>query len=121
MATLSFQPGATWRKLGFVLYSDSLAYREVLEDNPQWDVLNHPPAGAALRSRKSVNSSGPGLSQQSSVIAPISDAGALLYYPFDNERDYLRSLLKYSPSAMKDVERVNGWSANSIVSDTGIG
>jgi hypothetical protein len=121
MATLSFQPGATWRKLGFAVYSDSLAYREVLKDNPQWDVLSHPPLGTVLRGKRAQSNAGAGLSQQPSVISPISGSSSLLYYPFDNLAGYLESLRKYSPSALKSVERVNGWSSNDIISDTGLG
>ena len=120
MKTIAFQPGHTWRKLGFALYSDSLAYREVLEDNPQWEVLTHPPLGAAIKSRRSPGSS-VGLSQQSLTITPIQNSSSDVYFPFESELDYLTATFKYSPSALRDVERNNGWSANSVVSDVGLG
>ena len=118
MASLSFQSGSTWRKLGYAIHSNSLSYREVLEDNPQWDVMKHPPIGTRLRSSMSSRASA-GLSQQSSVIGIGSNSDSLVYYPFDNRQDYSLSLVKYTSSSLNDVEKINGWSQNSIVADSG--
>lgn len=117
MATLSFQADSTWRKLGFALYSDSLAYRKILEDNPQWSVMQSPPVGASLRSLSGAASS-IGLSQQSPIVSAGAEGSSLAYYPFESKEDYLKSLVKYNPSSLRDVERLNGWSQNSPTSDS---
>jgi hypothetical protein len=123
MANVVFQSGSTWRKLGYALYTDSLAYREVLNQNPQWSVIENPPIGTVLRNNGNTpGSSGgyAGLSQQSPITPRPSGATTLDYFPFDNQAEYLSAALKYSPSALRDVERLNGWSANSVISDTGV-
>jgi hypothetical protein len=117
MATLSFQADSTWRKIGFALHSDSLAYRKILEDNPQWSVMQNPPVGASLRSRSAAVSS-TGISQQSPVVSMGADGSSFVYYPFDSRQDYLQSLVRYSPASLMDVERLNGWSQNSTTSDS---
>jgi len=40
-----FQQQHTWRKLGYLYFTDSLDYRQVLEENPQWKVTELPPWG----------------------------------------------------------------------------
>jgi hypothetical protein len=123
MASLIFQPGSTWRKLGYALYSDSLAYREVLNQNPQWTVIESPPAGTTLRNNTNTVGTVGGvssLSQQSPIVPRPSGETTLNYYPFDTKESYFESLNKYTANALRQVERLNGWSANSIVSDTGV-
>jgi hypothetical protein len=118
MASLSFQSGSTWRKLGFALHSNSLAYRDVLEDNPQWNVMSNPPVGTALRTRSSTQVSA-GASSMSPLIVTSSVGDSLTYFPFDNRSDYVASVAKYTTSALNDVERLNGWSENSSTVDSG--
>lgn len=120
MRNFYFQPGSTWRKLGFTLYSNSLSYRDILNDNPNWTVTENPPVGTELvSSGGTAFTSSAGLSQQSPVIPTESFDNSLTYYPFDSEEGYLNSLFRYSPSALRGVERENGWSQNSTISDTG--
>jgi len=109
--------------LGYALYSNSSAYRDVLEQNPQWTVIENPPVGTSLRS----NSTSPGLtggysglSQQSPIVPRPSGDTSLNYYPFETKESYFIALNNYTPSALKEVEQLNGWSANSVVSDTGV-
>ncbi len=123
MARLIFQPGSTWRKLGYALYSDSSAYREILDQNPQWTVIENPPIGTALRNKPNTMGSvggGLALSQQSPIVPRPSGDDTSIYYPFETKDDYFESLNKYTANALKKVEQLNGWSANSVASDTGI-
>ena len=119
MANLVFQSGSTWRRLGFALYSNSLSYREVLENNPAWSVVKNPPLGTILNPG---SVSGPamtvGLTQQSPALAPVATS-AEDFFPFTSQESYAESLSRYTKLSLEDVERNNGWSAASVHSDTG--
>ena len=119
MNTFVFQPGMTWRKLGFALYSDSLAYREVLNQNPAWDVTQLPAPGTVLR-KSSSSVSGAGASQQPSVFSQALGQASLSYFPFTSQKEYYASLFKYSSLCLKEVDRNNGWANDSYSLVTGI-
>lgn len=120
MAKVFFKAGSTWRKLGYALNSDSLTYREIIENNPQWDVTEYPPVGTELRVKTPVSETNAGLSQQSPIVSMTSSNNPLAYYPFYSRESYLESALRYSAGALKNVESLNGWSQNSVASDTGL-
>jgi len=64
-----FQQQFTWRKLGFLYFTNSLSYREVLEENPQWKVTELPPVGAQIRlSNVSPQSTPGGITQGSFIL-----------------------------------------------------
>jgi len=111
MNTLVFQPGMTWRKLGYGLYSDSMAYREVLDQNPKWSVTELPPVGTVLSSQTTPSLSG--ISQQSSVFGRPTGLSSLEYYPFESEGSYYSALSRYSRNSLAEVERLNGWTMDS--------
>lgn len=120
MRRIVFQPDSTWRKLGYALYSDSLSYREIINDNPQWDVLHTPPPGTRLKSSSSSSRANvSGLTQQAPITARPSEYTALKFFPFSSESEYYTSLLRYSFKALEDTQRLNGWSSNSVISDSG--
>lgn len=114
MNTFVFQPGMTWRKLGFAFYSDSLSYRRVLDQNPAWNVMELPPPGTVLRGSMSSSSFG-GASQQPSVFSQGTGANSLNFFPFNNSLDYYTALSRYSPSSLKSVERVNGYTSDTFL------
>lgn len=121
MSNLVFQSGSTWRKLGFALYSNSLSYREVLENNPAWSVFSNPPEGTVLSSGPSSGSLlTAGLSQNSPMVSQPLSVYSEDYYPFTTPEDYVVSLSRYAPNHLKNVERLNGWISNSITADTGV-
>lgn len=109
MNTFIFQPGYTWRKAGFVSLSNSLAYREVINNNPGWDITSTPPPGSVLMQP---GSSSVGYTQ-TSAMGTGSNADPLSYYPYDSWEDYIDSLTRYNPSTLLSVNRYNGWSATS--------
>ena len=53
--SVTFQQQDTWRKLGYLYFTNSLDYRTVLEENPQWKVTELPPIGAQLRITPTAN------------------------------------------------------------------
>lgn len=112
MGTFVFQPGMTWRKVGYALYSNSLSYREVLEANPAWNVTQVPPPGTVLRGSTGSNASY-GASQLPSIYSVQNSAGLGDYSPFSSSEEYHKSLSRYSPSSLRNMERVNGLSSDS--------
>ena len=81
--SITWNPGDTWRKLGYYYYTDSLDYRGVIEQNPQWSVTEEPPVGTVMllnvnpsRVRAGTNLSG--------FFVDTEDAGVQeLIFPFD--------------------------------------
>jgi hypothetical protein len=118
MISLAWQQEFTWRKLGYLFYTDSLAYREVLAQNPQWDVVTEPPLGAQLRLPSPSVSNG-NLKQTSGVYglpnARVSDSIA----PFTTEQSYVEAITKYSLPAVEDRVRLNGYTQDSDESVVG--
>jgi hypothetical protein len=111
--SLPFQQQFTWRKLGYLFFADSLAYREVLEQNPQWRVNELPPLGVQLRIGSNGNPTS-GLSQGGFVFGlPSSNTSDI--FPFDTEKEYVQALVKYSAVAVTNRDQINGWSLDSEV------
>lgn len=117
MKTIPWQPGFTWRKLGFLSYSNSLSYRDVLENNPDWDVVTEPPIGAVIRYDAPVPNSG--LLGTNITFTPTSSEVDQNFYPFDTMDNYILSLARYSPSTLLAVDRFNGWSSDCEQALTG--
>lgn len=115
MNTFVFQPGLTWRKAGFALFSDSLAYREILEANPVWDITQSPPPGSLVNSpaSSSVSASGTVAMRSMASATYSSSLPPENYYPFETSGDYFNSLNKYNFGSLKSVDRNNGWVATS--------
>lgn len=112
MNTFPFIPGLTWRKAGFAFLSSSLAYREVIEANPGWDITAEPPPGSLLNSPETMVTRGLNQVARSSGL-PYSNKDPMSYYPYDSWDEYVKSLVRYPPSALKNVEQCNGWSSTS--------
>lgn len=119
MNTFVFQPGMTWRKIGFALYSNSLAYRDVLENNPVWSVTETPPPGTALRGSSSARMAG-GATQQPSIYSIPSTTNYEDYYPFADSTEYFAALAKYSPSSLRKIDRINGLTSDNVAALSGI-
>ena len=116
-SSVPFLPQYTWRKLGYLAYTDSLSYRRILEQNPQWKVTELPPIGAQLHFSPTSSTPG-GLTQGSFLFtSPGKLPGDI--YPFDSEQEYLESLNRYTLQGVVDRETLNGVTADSPTAITG--
>jgi hypothetical protein len=111
MRTIPWQPGFTWRKLGFLSYSDSLSYREIIEMNPGWDVTVEPPIGAVIRYESPTPDSG--LLGTNTTFSPSSLQASEDIYPFSSVKEYEKSIATYQLGNVLQVDRLNGWSMDS--------
>jgi hypothetical protein len=119
--SVPFQQSFTWRKLGYLYFTNSLDYREVLEQNPQWKVTELPPLGAQIRLQTSSNTSGTpgGLSQGSFVFGLPTGQSQNTIFPFDNQESYTTALNRYTLQGVIDREEINGISFDSTQAITG--
>lgn len=118
MKTIPWQPGFTWRKLGYITQSSSLAYREVLSYNPEWDVVTEPPMGAVIQLRDANQ-----MGQIDSL--PVGPGGssaqtAAEVFPFETYAEYVAAISEYSSGALMNTDRINGFSMDSLPAVTGI-
>lgn len=112
MKTFVLQPSSTWRKLGFSLFSDSLSYREVLELNSKWNVMELPPVGAVLFKPLSTLPSA-GITQSQPLVPRGRSEQDSEFYPFSSREEYEEALSLYPPPSLRDIDRINGWSTGS--------
>ncbi len=119
MISLPFQQQYTWRKLGYLFFTDSLEYRAVLEENPQWKVTELPPIGAQLKLPNPSSSTG-GLAQSSFVFGLPTGELSDLIFPFDTEAEYVHALSRYTASSVKNRDAVNGYTLDSEAAYTGV-
>jgi hypothetical protein len=119
--SVPFQPEHTWRKLGYLYFTNSLGYREVLEQNPQWKVTELPPLGAQLRLAASANTTGTpgGLSQGSFVFGLPTGQEQVDIFPFETEESYDNALNRYTLQGVLDREEINGITFDSTQAITG--
>jgi phage baseplate assembly protein gpV len=117
-----FQPQYTWRKLGYLAFTDSLQYREVLEQNPQWSVWELPPIGAQLRLSQAPTTTGTpgGLTQGSFITGLVTGDASDAIYPYDTQVDYDSALYRYTLQGVVDRESLNGITFDSPQAITGI-
>ena len=112
MNSFVLQPSSTWRKLGFAFYSDSLRYRDALELNPKWNVMELPPVGAVLL-KSGPTTPAAGVTQSRSLIPRSRPLDTSEFFPLSSQEEYSNSLKAYSPSALVQIDRINGWSTDS--------
>jgi hypothetical protein len=119
--SVPFQQQDTFRKLGYLYFTNSLDYREVLEQNPQWKVTELPPLGAQLRISASANTSGTpgGLTQGSFLFGPPSGQDSATIFPYNTEEDYNTALNRYTLQGVIDREELNGITFDSTQAITG--
>jgi hypothetical protein len=119
--SLPFQQEYTWRKLGYLYFTDSLNYREVLAQNPQWKVTELPPIGAQLHISPSENSGGTpgGLTQGSFIFGLPNGEAELEIFPFDTQEEYETSLHRYTLQGVVERESINGLTFDSSQAVTG--
>jgi hypothetical protein len=115
-----FQQQHTWRKLGFLYFTDSLSYREVLEENPQWKVTELPPIGAQIRLTATPTRQTPGgLTQGDFLFGLPPGEQSTTIYPFDTEEQYDKAIDKYTLQGVIDREQINGITFDSTQAITG--
>jgi phage baseplate assembly protein gpV len=117
-----FQQQHTWRKLGFLYFTNSLDYRQVLEENPQWKVTELPPLGAQIRlspSNNATQTSG-SLTQGDFIFTGSSQAQTDLIYPFDTQEEYDTALNRYTLQGVIDRQTLNGITFDSNQAITGV-
>jgi hypothetical protein len=119
MITVPFQQQFTWRKLGYLYYTNSLEYRSVLEQNPQWDVTELPPLGATLTLPNTTGTTG-GLEQSSFVLGLSQNETAEVIYPFDTEISYAQALNRYTIAGVQNRSVINGLSMETNQAITGL-
>jgi phage baseplate assembly protein gpV len=121
--SVPFQQQFTFRKLGYLYYTNSLSYREVLEQNPQWKVTELPPIGAQIRVSANEKSGGVpgGLSQGSFIFGLPSGQQKDVIFPFDTEENYTKALNRYTVQGVVNREKLNGLSLDSPSAVTGTG
>jgi len=120
--SLPFQQEHTFRKLGYIYFTDSLNYREVLSQNPQWKVTELPPIGAQLHISPSENSGGTpgGLTQGSFIFGLPNGEPEREIYPFDTEEEYDSALYRYTLQGVVERETLNGLTFDSTQAITGV-
>jgi hypothetical protein len=122
--TVSFpwQPQYSWRKLGYLAYTNSLQYREVLEQNPQWSVWELPPIGAQMRLTSAPTTSGTpgGLTQGSFITGESTGDASDAIFPYDTQKEYNTALYRYTLQGVLDRESLNGITFDSTQAITGI-
>jgi hypothetical protein len=117
--SLPFEQQFTWRKLGFLFFQDSLKYREVLEQNPQWEVTKLPPVGAQLRISSGGTSAG-ALTQGNFLFGLPSGSEQDAIFPFDTQESYTESLNRYTLQGVVERNSINGYSFDSQEAITGL-
>jgi hypothetical protein len=118
MISLPFQQQFTWRKLGYLFHTDSLEYRSVLEENPQWNVTELPPIGAQLRLPTPQTSNG--LKQSSFLFNLPQGRQASSIFPFETQAGYDNALSRYTVAGVVLRDSVNGCSFDDLSSLTGV-
>lgn len=116
--SLPFQQQFTFRKLGYLYFENSLSYRQVLEQNPQWKVTELPPIGAELRVQGTQGSAG-GLTQGNFIFGlPLGDQRDAIF-PFETEPEYTAALNRYTLQGVVGRQTINGVTLDSEQAFTG--
>lgn len=117
--SITWNPGDTWRKLGYFYYTNSLQYRSVIEQNPQWNVMIEPPIGTVLsldvddsRTLSTTNNSGFFSTATDEYLQDI-------IFPFEYEEQYYSQAAKYSLYSLVNYNELNGYTQDTTQAATG--
>jgi hypothetical protein len=116
--SVPYQQQFTWRKLGYLYFEDSLSYREVLEQNPQWTVTELPPVGAQLLISGQNGGAG-GLSQGNFIFGAVNVATYDDTFPYETEASYNVALDRYTVQGVVERDTINGITLDSAQAITG--
>lgn len=117
--SITWNPGDTWRKLGYFYYTNSLDFRSVIEQNPQWSVTEEPPVGTVLslnvndaRMRAAENNNG--------FFVDTENAGVLeTIFPFTSTAEYQAQAAKYNLYSLINYNELNGYTMDTTEALTG--
>jgi hypothetical protein len=117
--SITWNPGDTWRKLGYLNYTNSLDYRAVIEQNPQWKVTEEPPVGTVLI--LGVNDARLPASTNSSLFFVDTEDESVqeAIFPFAYPQQYEAQAAKYSLYSLINYNELNGYTADTSVAATG--
>lgn len=117
-----FQPQDTWRKLGYLYFTNSLDYRTVLEENPQWTVTQLPPVGAQIRITSATQNTGvqSGLTQGAFIFTGTTAGQGDAIFPYETQSEFNDALARYTSSAVENREVLNGITFDSEQAVTGV-
>ena len=119
LKTYTFAPGDTWRKLGYLAYTNSTDYRQVLETNPDWDVLTLPPVGAVIKIE--VEDSKPGQTLVSGFFwEEVDNNIEATIFPFDSITQYESQVSKYTYYSLLNNNELNGYTMDTNEAVTGV-
>jgi hypothetical protein len=116
--SVPFQQQFTWRKLGYLYFEDSLSYREVLEQNPQWSVTELPPTGAQLLISGQAGTNGT-LSQGNFIFGLPNASVYDEIFPYETEVSYTTALNRYTLQGVVERDTINGITLDSAQAVTG--
>jgi len=117
--SITWNPGDTWRKLGYFYYTNSLDFRSVIEQNPQWSVTEEPPIGVVLsldvNSQRVLSST-----NNSDFFVDTENAGVLeRIFPFGSLAEYDAQASKYNLYSLVNYNEVNGYTQDTPEALTG--
>lgn len=116
--SVPYQQQFTWRKLGYLYFEDSLSYREVLEQNPQWSVTKLPPLGAQLLISEQNGTAGT-LSQGNFIFGSVNLETYNDIFPYETEASYTAALNRYTLQGVVERDSINGITLDSAQAVTG--
>lgn len=119
MITVVFQPQFNWRRLGYLFYTDSMKYRDVLNSNPQWNVTELPPLGAQLGIETDVSATNGGLLQTSFIFGLTAGNEEDEIYPYNTKTEYADAVGRYTMYSVLFQDSLNGYSSDSTAAVTG--
>jgi len=123
------RPGDTWNGVAYTYYSDSREFRTILGLNPGYDIRSFPTAGLPLQIfalGSGITTTGPSagsLIQPDANIdlragSPTNTAPASIF-PWDTVEAYEARRADYVPSALAEVNRLNGFTLDTSQALTG--
>ena len=117
--SITWNPGDTWRKLGYLYYTNSLDYRGVIEQNPQWTVTEEPPVGTVLSLQVNADRTRSGIDNPEFFVDTENNGIQELIFPFDYRSQYDAQAAKYSLYSLTNYNQLNGYTMDTPEATTG--
>lgn len=117
--SITWNPGDTWRKLGYYYYTNSLDYRAVIEQNPQWNVMEEPPTGAVLSLDVDTQRQLSTTNNANFFAETNNEDEQELIFPFEYQEQYDAQAAKYSVYSLVRYNECNGYTQDTPEAATG--